>query len=276
MAGPCQPAGACRSAAVAILDRRLQGLARAALDICGRLGNHLIRPHRARDVLDPLLAEILEAAAELALEVVVGGAGDDDAAGLRQLLEARGDVHAIAVEIALVGHHVAEIDADAEADALVLGDLRLALRHAALGGDGAGDRIDHAAELAERAIAHELDDAALVLGDQRLDEGLAVGLEALERSRLVALDQARIADDVGRENGGEAAVDAGGGHGVTSNYSNASISTLAAASGASLVTSDAPATFPSSQLWQDFKPRGTMGRHRRSCAICRAGWSGCR
>ena len=43
-------------------------------------------------------------------------------------------------------------------------------------------------------------------------------LEALERSRLVALDQARIADHVGRENGGEATVDAGGGHGVTSKY----------------------------------------------------------
>ena len=101
------------------------------------------------------------------------------------------------------------------------GDLRLALRHAALGGDGAGDRIDHAAELAERAVAHELDDAAMVLRDQRLDEALAVVLEALERSRLVALDQARIADHIGRENGGKAAVDAGGGHCVTSNHSNA-------------------------------------------------------
>ena len=100
------------------------------------------------------------------------------------------------------------------------GICRLALRHPALDRDGAGDRIDHAAELAERAVAHELDDAALVLRDQRLDESLAVILEALERSRLVALDQPRIADDVGRENGGEAAVDAGGGHGVTSNQIN--------------------------------------------------------
>ena len=40
--------------------------------------------------------------------------------------------------------------------------------------DGALHGIDHAAELAQRAVAHELDDTALVLGDQRLDEGLAV------------------------------------------------------------------------------------------------------
>ena len=86
---------------------------------------------------------------------------------------------------------------------------------------GALHGVDHAAELAQRAVAHELDDAAMVLRDQRLDEALAEVLETLERSRLVALDQARVADHIGRENGGEAAVDAGGGHGVTSNYSSA-------------------------------------------------------
>jgi hypothetical protein len=75
--------------------------------------------------------------------------------------------------------------------------------------------IDHAAELAQRAIAHELHDAAVVLGDQRLDESLAESFEALDRTRLVALYEPRIAHDVGRENGGEAAVSAGGGHGVT-------------------------------------------------------------
>jgi hypothetical protein len=41
----------------------------------------------------------------------------------------------------------------------------------------------------------------MVLGDQRLDEALAVLLESLDRSRLVALHQARVADDIGREDG---------------------------------------------------------------------------
>src|SRR5262245_50732846 len=148
--------------------------------------------------------------------MIVGRAGDDDAAGLGQLLETRRDVHAIAEKVAFVGDHVAKIDADAQADALVLGNRRFALRHALLRGDGAGHGIDDAAELAQRSIAHELDDAATVLGDQRLDEALAVLLQTLERARLVALDQPRIADHVGRQNGSEATVDAGGGHGVTS------------------------------------------------------------
>ena len=44
-------------------------------------------------------------------------------------------------------------------------------------------------ELAERAVAHELDDAAPVLGDERLDQLPAVRLEARERAGLVALHE---------------------------------------------------------------------------------------
>ena len=63
----------------------------------------------------------------------------------------------------------------------------------------------------EDAVAHELDDAPAVLGDERLDELLAVRLEAVERAVLVALHQAGVADHVRRQDGGEPAVDAGSG-----------------------------------------------------------------
>ena len=49
------------------------------------------------------------------------------------------------------------------------------------------DRVDDAGELAERAVAHELDDAAAVLGDERLDQLLPVRLQSGERAGLVAL-----------------------------------------------------------------------------------------
>ena len=171
-----------------------------------------IGPHRPLDVLDPLLAHKGERQGQLALDLVIGGARDQDAAGLRQALQAGGDVDAVAEEIAVLEDHVAQIDADAEADALVLRRVRLPLGHALLDQHGALHGVDHAAELAQRAIAHELDDAAVVLGDQRLDEALAVVLETLDRSGLVALHQARIADHIGRENGSEASVGTRGGH----------------------------------------------------------------
>ena len=49
------------------------------------------------------------------------------------------------------------------------GTSRLPVGHALLDRDGAGDRVDHAGELDDRAVAHQLDDAAPVLGQQRVD-----------------------------------------------------------------------------------------------------------
>ena len=69
---------------------------------------------------------------ELAPEVVEGRAGDHDPAGLGELLEPGGDVHPVAVDVLALDDHVAEVDADPEADALRLGHRRLALGHATL------------------------------------------------------------------------------------------------------------------------------------------------
>ena len=50
----------------------------------------------------------------------------------------------------------------------------IALAHAALDLGGAGDRVHHARELDQHAVAGQLDDAALVLGDPGVDQ-LACG-----------------------------------------------------------------------------------------------------
>ena len=75
---------------------------------------------------------------ELAVEVVVGRARDHHPARLGELLQPGGDVHPVAVEVAVgLADHVAEVDADPEADALGLGHRRLALGHALLDRDRA-------------------------------------------------------------------------------------------------------------------------------------------
>ena len=75
--------------------------------------------------------------------MVGGGTRDHDPAWLRHLLEPGGDVDAVAVEVpVLLSDHVAEVDADAEADAVLLGHLCLALRHATLDRDRAHRGID--------------------------------------------------------------------------------------------------------------------------------------
>jgi hypothetical protein len=66
--------------------------------------------------------------------------------------------------------------------------------------DRAGDRVDHRAELGNRAVTHELDDAATMLGEPWLDHFAAQGFDRFESRGFVLLDQAGIADDVGGEN----------------------------------------------------------------------------
>ena len=71
-------------------------------------------------------------------------------------------------------------------DVPVLGHAALRSAIAALDRDRAFDRVDDAAELDQHAIAHQLDDAAVMLGDQRVRRALAARFERSERPRLVA------------------------------------------------------------------------------------------
>src|SRR5437016_3997561 len=58
-----------------------------------------------------------EGAIEAAVDLVVHDARDADPAGLRDPLQPRGDVDAVAVNVAIFEDHVTRVDADAELDA---------------------------------------------------------------------------------------------------------------------------------------------------------------
>ena len=112
-------------------------------------------------------------------------------------MQALGDIDPVAVDVLSIHHDVAEIDADPEYHAIVLGDHRFGGQHAPLNGDRAVDGIDHAGELHQRAIPHQLDDAAIVRGDAGVDQVAPQRFEAAQRVRLVDLHQAAEADHIG-------------------------------------------------------------------------------
>jgi hypothetical protein len=60
------------------------------------------------------IAQILEAVFHLVSHIVARRSGHANAAGLRQGFDARRDIDALAIELAVFQHHVADIDADAE------------------------------------------------------------------------------------------------------------------------------------------------------------------
>jgi len=131
---------------------------------------HPVDPHRPCDVLDLLLAQILERKGQPGADVVVNGVGDEDATGVGEGFDPCRDVDTVAIEVVALDDHVAEIDADAQFDAVVHRATAVPLGHRLLHRDRATHRIDDAGKLYQQAIAGGFDEAALVLGDLWIEE----------------------------------------------------------------------------------------------------------
>ena len=112
------------------------------------------------------------------------------APGLGDAFETRGDIDAVAHEVAVrLLDDVAEMDADAKLDAAVGGHAGIALDEAVLHFDSAADRVDHAAELDENPVARALDHPAVVDGDARIDEIASQSAQPRQNPILVCAGQ---------------------------------------------------------------------------------------
>ena len=130
-----------------------------------------IDPDRLGDVLELGRAEIADRQIEPPLDLPIGVLGKTDCAGRANALEPRGDVDAVAHQVAVgLFDDVAQMNADAKLDAPFRRQAGVALDHAALDFDRAAHRVDHAAELDEAAVASALDETAVVCGDGRVDQ----------------------------------------------------------------------------------------------------------
>src|SRR5216684_1084515 len=89
-------------------------------------------PHWPCDVLELPFAFILEGDIELAPNLPVRVIGDANATGLRQSLQTRCHIHAIAENVTSIDDDVADINANPELDALLIWYLGIALGHPAL------------------------------------------------------------------------------------------------------------------------------------------------
>ncbi|MCY1234643.1 hypothetical protein D9M72_472310 [compost metagenome] len=96
-------------------------------------------------------------------------AGDRDAAGIGERLQARRDVDPVTIDVLAIGDDIAEIDTDAINKTAVLGLLRFGYGHFALDFDRATDCIGDACEFHQHPIAHQLDDPTAVRGNTGVD-----------------------------------------------------------------------------------------------------------
>ena len=172
---------------------------------CGGLADFKrIDPDRLGDVLELGRAEIGDREIEPPLHLTIGVLGETDRAGLRDAFEPRGDIDAVAHQVAVaLLDDVAEMNADAKFDALVGRDARVALDHGVLHFDRAAHRVDDAAELDEAAVAGALDDAAMMHGDGGINQIAAQRAQPRQSSILVRPREPAVADDIGDQDRGE-------------------------------------------------------------------------
>src|SRR6516162_4850168 len=164
-----------------------------------------VHAHRSCNVLERLVAHVLEGEIKLTRGILLHARGDTDAAGLGRCFEPCSDVDTVAKDVAVLDHNVAHIDTDPKLDSLVRRYRRVALGHAGLQLGCTAQRIYHTAELDEEAVTRCLDEPAVMSGDLRIEQLSLYRLEPLEGTALVHPDQARVTCHIGSEDGGEAA-----------------------------------------------------------------------
>ena len=134
----------------------------------------------------------------------VGVLGKTDRARLGDAFQPRGDIDAVAHQIAVaLFDHVAQMDADPELDAALGRHARIALDHGVLNLDCATHRVHHAAELDQRAVAGAFDDPPVVHGDGGVDQIAAQRPQPRERAIFVGAGETAESNHVGGEDGRE-------------------------------------------------------------------------
>ena len=130
-------------------------------------GAQRVHPHWACDVLDALLAPILERERQFVADLVAHNPRDANPTRLCQRFQPCRDIHPVAKDIVLFNDHVAEVDTNAEPDALFVWHLGFALSHPALDVYRASYGIDHTRKFRQQSVAGILYDVHAVLRDLR-------------------------------------------------------------------------------------------------------------
>ena len=159
-----------------------------------------VNSDRARDVLQLLVAQIAKSEVEFAGRILLHARRDADAAWLGQAFKTGCDDHPVAHQVVTFRHNLALMYANAKAQPVSLGTQHI------LDGDGTAQRLHRAGKLHEEAVAGGLEEPALMRGDERFYNVGAQSPHARQGARLICADHGRVADDIGRQDGGKTAL----------------------------------------------------------------------
>src|SRR5665213_1021117 len=143
-----------------------------------RRGERLVDPrspcaHSLGDVFQDLRTNTVEGDIDLAANLALSIVRNADAAGFGGPLQPSGNVDAVTENVVVVYDDVADVDADPEFDPQLTRHIAVLPRHAILNFDCAARRIDRAGEFHQQAVTGGLDDASVMLGNSRIDDGFS-------------------------------------------------------------------------------------------------------
>ena len=149
-----------------------------------------IDPNRLRDVLEADLAFVADRQIEPRPDLSKSVLGEADRARLGDAFQSRGNIDAVAHQIA-VGFldDVAEMDANTKLNAALGRHAGVAFDHRVLHLQRAAHGVDDGTELDQRAVAGPLDHPPVVHRDRRVDEIAAQGAESRQSAVLVRAGQ---------------------------------------------------------------------------------------
>src|ERR1700733_6851553 len=174
-----------------------------------------VHPNRLGDVLDLLLAEIVERYRQLIAHLIVNDSGDAYRTRLGQSFETSGDIDAITEQILAIHHHVANVHAYAKLHRLVGANTRILRGNRCLHRDRASHGIDRAGEIGDDTVPSGVENAAPMRCDKSVDNG-PVRFQPSKRANLVAPHQPAVAGNVGGEDRRKFALYRVDGHACTS------------------------------------------------------------
>ena len=167
-------------------------------DFCRAVPRHRIDTDGTCNILQRLLAQVDETLLYPVADLLVCRAGQAYASWLANGFKSRGDIDAVAHEIAVAFlDDVAHVNPDTEFEPPIRRHTRIALDDAVLDLDRAADRVNDAAKLYNAPVAGAFDYAAVMGRDGRVDEIAAQTPKAGERTILVGACQPAVSDYVG-------------------------------------------------------------------------------
>jgi hypothetical protein len=124
-----------------------------------------------------LRAHVFKGDIDLAADLPLCVVGYADTAGLRNPLQPRSNIDAIAEDIVVIDDDIADVNADPELDSIFMWHVGILSDYVALNLDRASRRVHGACELNQHTVAGGLDDAAAMLRDFGIDKGFSQRLQ---------------------------------------------------------------------------------------------------